>query len=74
MSAVPSTCTEHQLLLAVKCGGHSYARQVDLRGGMQIDLSRFRAARVDPLSRTALRRPAAACWANSIHEAMALGS
>ena len=41
------------LLLAVKCGGHSFAGKSTCDGGMQIDLSTYRHARVDAASRTA---------------------
>ena len=44
---------ERDMLLAVKCGGHSYAGKSTCQGGMQIDLSTYRHARVDPKSRTA---------------------
>jgi hypothetical protein len=44
---------ERNLLVAVKCGGHSFSGKSTCEGGMQIDLSTFREARVDPFSKTA---------------------
>jgi hypothetical protein len=44
---------ERNLLVAVKCGGHSFSGKSTCEGGMQIDLSSFRSARVDVDSRTA---------------------
>ena len=44
---------ERDLLVAVKCGGHSFSGKSTCEGGMQIDLSHFRNARVDPATRTA---------------------
>lgn len=41
------------LLLAVKCGGHSFSGQSTNDRGMMIDLSLFRDVRVDPVARTA---------------------
>jgi len=39
--------SERNLLLAVKCGGHSFSGKSTCEGGMQIDLSTHRNARVD---------------------------
>jgi len=44
---------ERDLLVAVKCGGHSFSGKSTCQGGMQIDLSSYRNARVDAESRTA---------------------
>ncbi len=44
---------EHELLLAVKCGGHSLSGKGTCDGGMQIDLSGFRHVRVDAAKRRA---------------------
>jgi FAD/FMN-containing dehydrogenase len=44
---------ERNLLLAVKCGGHSFAGKSTCDGGMQIDLSTYRHARVDEKNRIA---------------------
>ncbi len=42
---------EFGLLVAVKCGGHSFSGQSTCDDGMQIDLSNFRAVHVDPAAR-----------------------
>jgi FAD/FMN-containing dehydrogenase len=44
---------DRDLLLAVKCGGHSFSGKSSCDGGMQIDLSSIRHVRGDPESRTA---------------------
>ena len=63
---------ERELLLAVKCGGHSPGGKSTCEGGMQVDLSRFRGARVDP---GALRAwvDGGSLLGDLDHEAMALG-
>ena len=43
----------NSLLVAVKCGGHSYSGQSTCDRGMQIDLSKFRGVRVDASARRA---------------------
>ena len=43
---------DNDLLLAVKCGGHSYSGKSTVNGGIQIDLSTFRHARVQPDGKT----------------------
>jgi hypothetical protein len=43
----------HNLLVAVKCGGHSHSGQSTCERGLLIDLSGLRAVRVDPRARRA---------------------
>jgi hypothetical protein len=52
MSAV-TFARERELLVAVKCGGHSFSGKSTCEGGMQIDLSSFRSARIDAESQRA---------------------
>lgn len=42
---------EHDLLLAVKCGGHSHSGQSTCERGMQIDLKSLRGATLDPAAK-----------------------
>ena len=63
---------ERELLLAVKCGGHSPGGKSTCDGGMQIDLSRFRGARVDPAARRAYV-DGGSLLGDMDHETMALG-
>ena len=63
---------ERELLLAVKCGGHSFAGKSTCNGGMQIDLSTFRNARVEPETQTAYVA-GGSLLGELDHEAMALG-
>ncbi len=67
-----SFARQYGLLLAVKCGGHSYAGKSTCEGGLQIDLSRMRGARVDPLMRTA-RVAGGSLLGELDHESMSLG-
>jgi hypothetical protein len=63
---------ERELLVAVKCGGHSYGGKSTCDGGMQIDLSTLRGTRVDPQARRAY--VAGGSLLGSLdHEAMAHG-
>jgi FAD/FMN-containing dehydrogenase len=67
-----SFASDRNLLLAVKCGGHSYAGKSTCEGGMQIDLSGLRSTRIDPASRTAYIA-GGSLLAGLDHEAMAMG-
>ena len=64
MNAV-SFARERDMLLAVKCGGHSFSGKSTCEGGMQIDLSTFRSARVDVDTEQRIS-PVAACWVSWI--------
>jgi FAD/FMN-containing dehydrogenase len=63
---------EHDLLLAVKCGGHSASGKSTCDGGMQIDLSPFRDVRLDPVERKAWVT-GGSLLGQLDHEAMAFG-
>jgi hypothetical protein len=63
---------ERKLLVAVKCGGHSYSGKSTCDDGMQIDLSTLRHCRVDPVARTA-NVAGGSLLAALDHEAMAHG-
>lgn len=63
---------ERELLVAVKCGGHSFSGKSTCDGGMQIDLSHVRGARIDPKTRTAFVE-GGSHLADLDHEAMAQG-
>jgi FAD/FMN-containing dehydrogenase len=67
-----SFARQYGLLLAVKCGGHSYGGKSTCDGGLQIDLSRFRGVRVDPESRIAYVA-GGSLLGELDHEAMAFG-
>jgi FAD/FMN-containing dehydrogenase len=60
------------LLLAVKCGGHSYSGKSTCDLGMMIDLSPFRAVRVDPIAQTA-QVTGGSLLGQLDHEAMSYG-
>ncbi len=60
------------LLVAVKCGGHSFSGQSTCNGGLQIDLSPMRGVRVDPQLRRAWVSGGTLLGAVD-HEALAFG-
>ena len=63
---------ERDLLVAVKCGGHSFSGKSTCDGGMQIDLSMMRGARVDRNNRRAFVA-GGSLLADLDHESMAQG-
>ncbi|HKJ17332.1 MAG TPA: FAD-binding protein [Xanthomonadales bacterium] len=64
--------SERNLLVAVKCGGHSWAGKSTCNQGMQIDLSTYRGVQVDPASRRAFVA-GGSLLGELDHEAMAHG-
>src|ERR1700760_2054846 len=56
--AAVNTAREHQLLAAVRCGGHSFSRVSTCDDGILIDLRGLKSITVDPQAPTP---PAAAC-------------
>lgn len=71
ISAVDFAC-EHDLLVAVRGGGHNVAGTAVCDGGLVIDLSEMRGVRVDPDTQTAWIQ-AGATWADVDHETQAFG-
>ena len=61
---------EHDLLLAVRGGGHSAPGLSMCNGGLVVDLSAMKSVRVDPVRRTA-RAESGATWADFDHETQA---
>ena len=72
VQAAVNFARERELLLAVKCGGHSPSGKSTCDKGMQVDLSRFRGVRVDPEARRAFV-DGGSLLGDVDHEAMALG-
>src|SRR5262245_12958973 len=50
---------KHNLLFAVRGGGHNIAGNAVCDGGLMLDLSRMRSVRVDPVARTVRVEPGA---------------
>lgn len=63
---------EHDLIVAVRGGGHSFAGKSVCDGGLMIDLSPMRAVRVSPDGRT-VRVQGGATWSDVDHETQAFG-
>jgi len=63
---------EHDLLVAVRSGGHNVAGNAVCDGGMVIDLSRMKGVLVDPETRTA-HVQAGVTWGDFDHETQAFG-
>ncbi len=53
VQAVVNFARANNVLVAVKCGGHSHSGQSTCDRGLQIDLSKFRGVRLDPKARRA---------------------
>ncbi len=63
---------EKNMVLAIRCGGHSIAGKGVCDGGILIDLSRLKGVRVDPASRTA-RANAGVLWGEFDRETQLFG-
>jgi FAD/FMN-containing dehydrogenase len=63
---------EHELLVAVRGGGHNVAGNATCDGGLVIDLSPMKGVRVDPAGRTARAEPGV-IWSEFDHETQAFG-
>ena len=62
----------HQLLVAVRGGGHNVAGNATCDRGLMIDLSQMKSVRVDPIQRTA-RAEAGATWGELDRETQTFG-
>ena len=62
----------HDLLVAVRGGGHNVAGNAVCDGGLMIDLSPMKSVHVDPVRRTARAEPGAT-WRDFDHETQAFG-
>jgi FAD/FMN-containing dehydrogenase len=62
----------HNLLIAVRGGGHNIAGHAVCDGGLMIDLSRMKGLRVDPVHRTAHAQPGLT-WGEFDHETQVFG-
>jgi len=49
---------QHNIKIAVRCGGHSWCHSAMRNGGMLLDISSLRAVTIDPEGRTAAAQPA----------------
>ncbi len=72
VSAAVSFARQENLLVAVKCGGHSTPGKSTCDRGMMIDLSLLRSVRVDPIARTA-RMAGGSLLGELDHDSMAYG-
>ena len=62
----------HNLVVAVRGGGHGVSGFAVCDGGVMIDLSRMKSVRVDPVARTA-RAEGGCTWGDFDHETQAFG-
>jgi hypothetical protein len=63
---------EHDLLTAIRGGGHNAAGNASCDNGFVIDLSKMKGVRVDPFAKTA-RAQAGVTWAEFDHETQCFG-